>query len=156
MTTTTHRTPAEVAAATDFGSASARKTGRNPAWPYVPVVLEPADDAGRTFQRQIRARAFATRAEAVAYAERHIAQRRRDLEAKLADPRYRALRSFHGLPAEMDRCVCPIHDEPTMTGTDRCWECVLADERAQDEAAEARAERNVRTTAEASAGGSDQ
>lgn len=58
------KTPAEAAAECDFGKPSARKSGRNPKWPYVPVIVSPT---GRT--TQIRMRAFATRAEAVAYSE---------------------------------------------------------------------------------------
>lgn len=77
--------------------ASARKTGRNPKWPYVPVLL---DDQGR--QHQILARAFETRSEAVAYAEDHLARGRALLAEQLAMPNKRALREWHGLPREME------------------------------------------------------
>jgi hypothetical protein len=86
-------TPAEAAAAADLGTASARKAGRNPSWPYVPVLIV----HGGTVTSQIKGRAFATRAEAVAYAEAHIAAERAALACKLAEPRYRALRAQHGV-----------------------------------------------------------
>lgn len=99
MTTTT---PAEAAAAADLGTASARKSGRNPTWPYVPVILHDVTDGPggrfiRTRQEQILKRAFATRDEAVACAEAVIARRRASLEAKLAKPNMRALRAQHGV-----------------------------------------------------------
>lgn len=86
------KTPAEAAAECDFGKPSARKSGRNPKWPYVPVIVSPT---GRT--TQIRMRAFATRAEAVAYSETYIAAARAKLEADLAKPNMRALRRHHGV-----------------------------------------------------------
>jgi hypothetical protein len=87
-------TPGEAAAGADLGTASARKTGRNPEWPYVPVIIT---DIGRPSQGQILGRAFKTRAEAIAYAEAHIARARASLESKLAQPRFRALRAQYGI-----------------------------------------------------------
>jgi hypothetical protein len=79
--------------------ASAAKRGRNPAFPYVPVIDYGEQKIGvhRTRTEQIRARAFATREEAVAYAERVIAAREQELTRKLADPRHRALRQQYGV-----------------------------------------------------------
>lgn len=86
---------ADAVAATDFGAPTARKTGRNPAWPYVPVVLH------GDRQEQILGKAFATRPEAVAHATKVISHRRTVLARQLADLRYRALREAHGLPREL-------------------------------------------------------
>lgn len=52
--------------------ASARKTGRNPQWPFVPVVICTPGDGSRGHTTQPRGKAFATREEAVAYADRYI------------------------------------------------------------------------------------
>lgn len=87
---------AAIVAAGDFGTASANKRGRNPNWPYVPIVMH-----GQRSE-QIVAKAFATRPEAIAYAQAVIDARRDILAQKLADPRYRALREQHGLPRELD------------------------------------------------------
>lgn len=92
----TTQTPAAAAAAADFGQPGARRTGRNPQWPYVPVILDPNVRSG---QRQLLGVAFATRDEAVAYAEGHILRLRHDLAGKLAQPRYRALRRQYGVDA---------------------------------------------------------
>ena len=89
-----------VVAEADFGEASARKSGRNPQWPYVPVIRW-TDDTGRTHDRQVLIRAYATRDEAVEAARRNIEAQRADLASKLADPRYRALRERYGLPKEI-------------------------------------------------------
>lgn len=89
-------TPEEAAAAADFGKPSARKTGRNPLWPYVPVLVH-TDDVGRERHEQVTGFAYVTREEAVASANRHINTLRRQLAEKLAKPNYRALRSHHGV-----------------------------------------------------------
>lgn len=84
-------TPDDAAARADLGTPAARKSGRNPRWPYVPIVLH-----GER-QEQILRRAYATRAEAVDAARRTIEHRRRDLARKLAQPNYRALRAQHNV-----------------------------------------------------------
>lgn len=93
----------DAAANADFGTASAAKRGRNPEFPYVPVVNLPGLHGGayQAQTRQIKGKAFATRMEAVAYAQRHIDLARSDLARKLADPRMRALRESYGLPREV-------------------------------------------------------
>ena len=88
-----------VVAEADFGAPSARKTGRHPSWPYVPVVL--TEDTSGQHQAQVLAQAYATRPEAVAAAERHIFKLRRQVARHLADFRYRALREKYGLPREI-------------------------------------------------------
>lgn len=88
-------TPTETAAAADLGRPSARKAGRHPRWPYVPVII--VNNGVRDTDNQVMGRAFATRAEAVACAERVIAQRRAVLAEKLAMPNMRALRRQYGL-----------------------------------------------------------
>lgn len=87
-----------IAAATaDYGTASARKTGRDSRWPYVPIVMH------GDRQSQILGVAFATRAEALDFAERHVELQRNVLARQLAAPRFRALREQHGLPRELAR-----------------------------------------------------
>lgn len=98
---------ADIAAAVDAYyahiTASAAKRGRRPEWPYVPIVVYgPTEGCPRGYTQQIRARAYATRAEALAAAEQHIARGREALAADLADPRKRALREQHGLPRDLD------------------------------------------------------
>lgn len=85
----------------NLGTATARKQGRNPRFPYVPVILI-TDDVGVTRQSQIKGLAYATREEAVDAAERHIWNVRAKLAIDLADPTKRALREQHGLPRELD------------------------------------------------------
>lgn len=89
----------EVVAAQNFGQPSAAKRGRNPAFPYVPVIVRPAGLSQTHNPHQ--GVAFATRDEAVAEAQRCIDQQRENLRQQLAQPRYRALRGQHGLPREI-------------------------------------------------------
>lgn len=86
--------------AVDFGRPTAARRGRNPAYPWVPIIDHGPQATGVHTTRtvQIPARAFATRDEAVAYAADHIDRVRGALAADLANPRYRALRRAHGLP----------------------------------------------------------
>ncbi len=79
----------------DFGRPTARKRGRDPRWPYVPVI-----DHG-TYTTQIRALAYTTRAEAIAVGERYIEALRAGLAERLADRRHRALRESYGLPRDV-------------------------------------------------------
>lgn len=79
---------------------TAHKRGRNPRFPYVPVVLYPLNN--RTAQRQLLARAFATRAEAVSYAERAIRGYITGLERDLMQPSHKAHREQYGLPRDID------------------------------------------------------
>ncbi len=84
-----------IVAAEQFGRASAAKRGRNPSFPYVPVIDH--SDERRTRTEQILGKAFATRSEAIEYATKVIEHRRETLYINLLDPRYRALRSSYGL-----------------------------------------------------------
>lgn len=90
----------------DLGRPTARRRGRNHRFPWVPVVAY-SDSTGAPRTRQVLARAFATREEAVADAERHIEQVRRRLLADLLRPNKRALREWHGLPRELDPAQTP-------------------------------------------------
>lgn len=96
-------------AAANFGRPTAAKRGRNPRYPWVPIIDYGAQDTGvdctRTYQ--VPARAFATRDEAVAYAERYVDANRARLEHDLRHPRMRALREQHGLPRELPAEVTP-------------------------------------------------
>lgn len=76
-------------------TASARKGGRDPRWPWVPVIRRGDHTA------QVKGMAFATRDEAVDYAQLVLDAEAASLARKLADPRYRALREQHGLPREL-------------------------------------------------------
>lgn len=89
----------EAAAAADFGVASARKRGRNPEFPYVPVIEH---QNGQRTANPVKGLAFATRAEAVAQAQRQIDAQRAALATKLGERRYRALREQYGLPRELE------------------------------------------------------
>lgn len=100
---------------------TAHKRGRDPRWPYVPVVLAPlpyvtpeylAASSGRLArydytQRQLmggdgNGRAFATRAEAIDFANRHIAAARIVLRSQLLDPlQGRPVRAHYGLPRKI-------------------------------------------------------
>ena len=92
-----------VVAQQDFGAPTAVKRGRNPKWPYVPVIHHASDtracSTGRT--EQIRRRAFVTREEAIECARRVIARRREFFTKQLFTPRLRALRKQYGLPSEI-------------------------------------------------------
>lgn len=80
--------------------AGAAKRGRRPEWPYVPIIDHGEQVTGvhRTRTEQIKGKAFASREEAVAYAERVIESRRLYYARRLADPRERALRQHLGMP----------------------------------------------------------
>lgn len=94
---------AAAVAAAPFGRPTAAKRGRNPRFPWVPVVDYGPQDTGVDTTRtwQIPARAFATRNEAVRCAAEYIAAGRDRLERDLQHPRMRALREQHGLPREL-------------------------------------------------------
>jgi hypothetical protein len=83
----------------NFGKPRARKDGRNPAFPYVPIINYGRQLIGRSMTRteQIRGKAFETPEQAAEYAGKIIEARKLDLAAKLADPRYRALRDKYGI-----------------------------------------------------------
>lgn len=92
-----------VVAAFPFGKASAAKRGRNPRFPYVPIIDFGEQETGqyRTRTEQIRRKAFEDRDKAVAHAQRVIDWRQADMRRKLCEPRYRAFRRQHGLPEEL-------------------------------------------------------
>jgi hypothetical protein len=93
---------AEAAAGANFGEPTAAKRGRNPRWPYVPVIRYTPPE-GKSYTTQLRKRAFATRDEAETFAQDHIASARQSLARQLADPRCRVLREHYGLPTEIDQ-----------------------------------------------------
>lgn len=98
-TNTTSITAAVEAAA--FPTPTARKTGRDPRWPYVPVLILPGQPDERVVTQQIRGKAFATRDEAVAHAAAVVEAMRLQLAKDLAKPGYRAMRQQYGLPREI-------------------------------------------------------
>lgn len=98
--TAAERIAAAVAAA-DFGTPTARKAGRDSRWPYVPII-DHGESRPLSPTTQLRGLAYATRGEAVAAAERHVARARAQLAEHLGERRYRALREQHGLPRELD------------------------------------------------------
>jgi len=94
---------ADVVANRDFGRASATKRGSNAEFPYVAIVkydYNPVTGTWRTRNPKTGV-AFATRDEALAYAQKCIDAQRDGLARDLATPRYRALREQHGLPREL-------------------------------------------------------
>jgi hypothetical protein len=82
----------------EWGIASAVKRGRNPKFPYVPIVEY--RDRTRT-HNPARREAYATRDEAVSRAQQCIDHLKSTIKAQLAEPRYRALREQYGLPREI-------------------------------------------------------
>jgi hypothetical protein len=86
--------------------ATARKAGRNPRYPFVPVLIHSAGGVrgqGRT--EQIRGAAYATRAAAVDMAEQALWDRRVAFTRQLGDPRQRALRTSRGLPRDVPKAA---------------------------------------------------
>lgn len=82
--------------ALDLGTPSAVKRGRNPDFPYVPIIKH-----GERTENPMKGFAYATREEAVAAAEHHLAALREATKVKVKTTRYRALREHHGLPREL-------------------------------------------------------
>ena len=92
----------QVVAGADLGRPGARKTGRDQRWPYVPLVVHEATaTCPKPWEEQVVGLAYATRQEALASAEAHVAAQRSALAKKLADPSHRALRERYGLPREL-------------------------------------------------------
>jgi hypothetical protein len=95
-----------IVAAENFGGASAAKRGRNPKFPYVPVIQLLPDGGqlggcGSARTIQLRGLAYATREQAIGRAERQILADRRRFRKNLWDPGCRVLRERHGLPCEL-------------------------------------------------------
>jgi hypothetical protein len=92
-----------------FGIASAAKRGRNPKFPYVPVVkLTDANGQasnGLSQTKQLKGLAYVTREEAVAATQRNIDRAYARLAEELGQPHKRALREWHGLPRELDEAT---------------------------------------------------
>jgi hypothetical protein len=107
---------AAAAAAADLGIPASRKSGRNARWPYLPVVVTTGLNGG-TRTTVIPKRAFATSAEAVEYATRHIDSLRSSLARTLADPSARALREQHGLPRNLTDTYLRQRTTSAETGT---------------------------------------
>ncbi len=91
-----------VVASSDFGVASAAKRGRNPKFPYVPIVkFNDGGPSGIGHTSQVLAKAFVTRDEAIAHAQKVIDAERRAFARRLAMPNHRAEREHYGLPREI-------------------------------------------------------
>lgn len=108
--------PADFSAAADqvaatyretAGEASAHKRGRNPVFPYVPVILHPNLQVPTCAprQEQILGRAYVTREEAVSCAVRVIDARVFHFRRQLQKRGARALREQYGLPRELPEGV---------------------------------------------------
>lgn len=82
-----------------IGEATAVKRGRDPRWPYVPVIRYP------THTMQLRNRAFATASEAKDCAATALENLRDLRRQQLLMPGQRALRESVGLPREVERIV---------------------------------------------------
>lgn len=89
--------------AVNHGTPTAVKRGRNPRFPYVPIVDYGPQSVGMATHRtaEVTGLAFTTRQEAVDAASDHIGQHRASLAVRLAHPRERALREYHGLPRDL-------------------------------------------------------
>jgi len=107
----------KIIAERNFGRPSAVKRGRNPQWPYVPIVDHGEQTTGvhRTRTEQIKAKAFAARENAISYAAAVIDARRIAFRRDLLEPGHRALREQYGLPAEIDMLLraAPAHRPTT-------------------------------------------
>jgi hypothetical protein len=77
----------------DHGTAASAKRGRNPRFPFVPVIKY--SERGSVKTRQIRGKAFATAGEAVAYAGQCIEAMKHRHTERLVDPRNRVLRDWY-------------------------------------------------------------
>ncbi len=80
--------------------ATAAKRGRNPRWPYVPIVMRPKTGIGRPdlfSTEQLPGKAFEHRADAVGYAQKTIDFWTDRFRRQLQDPRMRALRDQWGV-----------------------------------------------------------
>lgn len=82
----------------NFGQPTAAKRGRNPKWPYVPVIATDSPLGPRT--TQLRGLAYATRQEATQRAADQITSWRAQMAKDLAHPNKRAFREQHGLPRD--------------------------------------------------------
>lgn len=81
----------------------ARRAGRNPNYPYIPIVVTSHDNGWNRTTAVIRGYAFATRDEAVQFARDTVHHRRQKLIDQLLKPNQRAHRTRYGLPADLDR-----------------------------------------------------
>jgi hypothetical protein len=86
----------------NWGKPSARKGGRNPKWPWVPIINYGEDWRSRTRTYQPRGVAFETREQAVEYASKAIAGQMELYRRMLHCPRQRAMREQYGLPREIE------------------------------------------------------
>jgi hypothetical protein len=89
---------------------SARRAGRNPAYPYVPIIL--LRDGLHEHKQQITPHAFQTRREAVDFAGYVLDQLGPSIRHRLQDPRERALRELCGLPRELPK-IALDNDAPS-------------------------------------------
>ena len=92
------KTVEQAVAEMNFGEPEAVKRGRRAEWPYVPVLR--FHEHGNHQTTQIKGRAFATREEAIACAQKHVEHMRQFYAKRLRERGCRALRIQHGLPAE--------------------------------------------------------
>lgn len=86
----------------EAGKPNAAKNGRNPVFPYVPLIMHPPVFAsGSPRREQVLGRAYVTRQEAITEAQRVIDARVAHFRRQLGEPRHRALREQWGLPREI-------------------------------------------------------
>jgi hypothetical protein len=96
----------DVVADADLGEASALKRGRNPLYPYVPVI-KTTSGVGQEHTSQLLGLAYQTRDEALHRAQLHIDALRAHIARQLSEPRYRALRESYDLPREITPEITP-------------------------------------------------
>ena len=102
MPTTLEDLIADAVDAVEWPAPSARKSGRDHRWPYVPVLrYRTGGPGGAGYEKQLLGLAYATRIGALEAAERNVSIQRSHLAVQLAQPHKRALREHHGLPREI-------------------------------------------------------
>lgn len=100
---------ARVVEAESWGTATHRRSGRNPKWPFVAIIrVDPREAYGQQTET-VRGYAFATAAEADAMAQEVIDGRKASFRRQLERPNMRALREHYGLPRDPPPAREPRH-----------------------------------------------
>jgi hypothetical protein len=99
--------------------ATAVKRGRNPKFPYLPLLKIIDRDTNRTrTENPTRSRAYATRDEAVAVAQRILESYKATRKHQMLKPSYgRAERTYRGLPRDIDAIMAEVSQLTVPTGT---------------------------------------
>jgi hypothetical protein len=90
----------------------AAKRGRNPEYPYVPLIRWTDETGTKRTRNAVPGTAFTTREEALDFAARELAKRLLGRAVSLAIPTERAYREHFGLPRDLDELMLPVEAEP--------------------------------------------